>query len=164
MVFASNTIPYLGNDKGDHLYNRFHILQCNNVVPKEKQNPFLSDEIFREEKDYIFQWSLQGLKRVINNGYKFTETKVISNVRDNVKNEQDSVRAFIVNDYIVTNEHENKILFSDLYRKNDLFCEIEGYNPCKRKIFRMKLLDFYRLKITKPKNVETIHGLKINEC
>lgn len=161
IVFASNDLPYLGNDKGDHFYNRFHILQCNNVIPKENQNPFIADEIFNEERDYVFLWSLEGLKRVISNGYKFTETKVISNVRDNVKNEQDSVRAFIVNNYTVTNINENKILFSDLYRRYDLFCEMEGYTPCKRKSFRMKLLDFYKLKITKPKNVETIHGLII---
>ncbi|AIY81372.1 hypothetical protein U728_2922 [Clostridium botulinum 202F] len=164
IVFACNDMIYLGNDKGDHFYNRFHILQCNNVISSKKQNPFLADEIFNQEKEYVFKWALEGLKRVIKNGYKFTETKVISNVRENVKNEQDSVRAFIVNDCIVTNEHENKILFSDLFRKYDLFCEIEGYNPCKRKSFRMKLLDFYKLKITKPKNVETIHGLKIKEC
>lgn len=160
IVFACNDMPYLGNDKGEHFYNRFHILQCNNVIPKEKQNPFIADEIFNEEKEYVFEWALEGLKRVINNGFKFTETKIISNVRENVKNEQDSVRAFIVNNYIVTNSHEDKILFSDLFRKYELFCNIEGFNSCKRKSFRMKVLDFYRLRITKPKNIETIHGLK----
>ncbi|NFE96156.1 phage/plasmid primase, P4 family [Clostridium botulinum] len=161
IVFACNDMPYLGNDKGEHFYNRFNILQCNNVISKEEQNPFIADEIFDEEKEYVFLWALEGLKRVINNGYKFTETNVISNVRENVKNEQDSVRAFIVNNYDVTNDHEDKINFSDLFRKYELFCDIEGYNHCKRKSFRVKLLDFYKLKVTKPKNVETIHGLKI---
>lgn len=134
IVFACNDMPYLENDKGEHFYNRFHILQCNNVIPKEKQNPFIADEIFNEEKEYVFEWALEGLKRVIDNGFKFTETKIISNVRENVKNEQDSVRAFIVNNYIVTNSHEDKILFSDLFRKYELFCNIEGFNSCKRKI------------------------------
>lgn len=160
IVFACNDMPYLGNDKGEHFYNRFHILQCNNVISKDKQNPFIADEIFNEEKEYVFKWALEGLKRVINNGYKFTETKTISNIRESVKNEQDSVRAFIVNNYNVTNSHEDKVLFSDLYRKYELFCSREGYNPCKRKSFRMKILDFYSLRITKPKNIETIHGLK----
>lgn len=160
IVFACNDMIYLGNDKGEHFYNRFHILQCNNVIPKENQNSFLADQIFNEEKEYVFSWSLEGLKRVINNGYRFTETKIISNVRDNVKNEQDSVRAFIVNNFTVTNSHEDKILFSDLFRKYELFCEMEGYNSCKRKSFRIKLSDFYKLKITKPKNIETIHGIK----
>lgn len=162
IVFACNDMPYLGNDKGEHFYNRFHILQCNNVIPKEKQNPFIADEIFDEEKEYVFKWALEGLKRVIYNGYKFTETKIISNIRENVKNEQDSVRAFIISNYLVTNSHEDKLLFSDLFRKYELFCDTEGYNSCKRKSFRMKILDFYKLKVTKPKNIETIHGLKIN--
>ncbi|MCE5222074.1 MAG: phage/plasmid primase, P4 family [Clostridium sp.] len=71
IVFACNDMIYLGNDKGEHFYNRFHILQCNNVIPKEKQNPFIADEIFNEEKEYVFGWTLEGLKRVIKNGYKF---------------------------------------------------------------------------------------------
>lgn len=163
IVFACNDLPYLGNDKGDHLYNRFYILQCNNVIPKEKQNPFLADEIFKEEREYVFKWALEGLQRVINNGYKFTETKVISNVRENVKNEQDSVRAFIVSDYIVTDKHEDKITLSKLYCQYELFCNREGYNSCKRRSFRMKVLEFYRLKTTNPKNIETIHGIKSKE-
>lgn len=160
IVFACNDMPYLGNDKGDHFYNRFHILQCNNVIPKEKQNPFLADEIFNEEREYVFKWALEGLQRVINNGYKFTETKVISNVRENVKNEQDSVRAFIISEYLVTDKREDKITLSKLYCQYELFCNREGYNSCKRRSFRSKVLDFYNLKITHPKNVETIHGLK----
>ena len=37
----------------------------------------------------------------------------------------------------------------------------EGYNACKRKSFRSKLEVFYNLKITKPQNKETIHGIMI---
>lgn len=161
IVFACNDMPYLGNDKGEHFYNRFHILECNNVIPKEKQNPFIADEIFNKEKGYVFKWALEGLRRVIKNGYKFTETKIISNVRENVKNEQDSVRAFIVNNYIVTNNHEDKISLSDLFRKYELFCDVEGYNPCKRMWFTKKVVEFYKLKITNPQNIKTIHGVKL---
>lgn len=160
IVFACNDMPYLGNDKGDHFYNRFHILQCNNIIPKEKQNPFLADEIFNEEREYVFKWAVEGLQRVIDNGYKFTETKVISNVRENVKNEQDSVRAFIISEYLITDKREDKITLSKLYCQYEMFCNREGYNCCKRRSFRMKVLDFYNLKTTNPKNVETIHGLK----
>ena len=161
IVFACNDMPYLGNDKGEHFYNRFNILQCNNVIPKNEQNPFLADEIFNEESEYVFKWALEGLRRVIKNGYKFTETKVISNLRENIKNEQDSVRAFITSNFEITNNHDDKIVLSALFNQYEVFCIEEGYNPCKRKSFRSKIEIFYNLKITKPQNKETIHGLKI---
>lgn len=161
IVFACNDMPYLGNDKGEHFYNRFNILQCNNVIPKSEQNPFLADEIFNEESEYVFKWALDGLRRVIDNGYKFTETKVISNLRENIKNEQDSVRAFITNSFEITNSHDDKIKLSALFNQYEVFCIEEGYNACKRKSFRSKLEVFYNLKITKPQNKETIHGIMI---
>lgn len=161
IAFCCNDMPYLGNDKGDHYYNRFNILQCNNVIPEEKRDPFLADKIFTTESNYIFKWALDGLKRVVNNGYRFTKYSVISNLRDKVKNEQDSVRAFINQNFVITNNNKDKITISELFDKYKMYCEYEGYTSCARRTFRNKLIDFYSLKTTNSKNIQAIHGLVI---
>lgn len=38
IVFECNDMTYLGNDKEEHFYNRFHILQCNNVISNVREN------------------------------------------------------------------------------------------------------------------------------
>ena len=53
MWFCTNKMPKFGGDKGEHVYNRIIILECNNVIPEEKQNKFLVDEMYEERSAII---------------------------------------------------------------------------------------------------------------
>lgn len=68
--FCGNKLPYFGGDKGDWIYDRFLIVNCDNVIPPEKRDKFLDEHLW-EERDYIVSLCIKALKRVIDNGYKY---------------------------------------------------------------------------------------------
>ena len=70
LLFSCNSIPKNYGDRSDGFYRRLLIMRFNKTVPKEKRDPNLIDK-FRAEADGIFLFALEGLKRLISNGYKF---------------------------------------------------------------------------------------------
>ncbi|MEE1012629.1 MAG: phage/plasmid primase, P4 family, partial [Acutalibacteraceae bacterium] len=70
LVFASNTMPLFGGDKGDWVYERFIIVLCTNVIPEDKRDPFIDDRMF-SERNGIVKKAVKALKKLIANNYKF---------------------------------------------------------------------------------------------
>ncbi len=70
LFFCGNKLPNFGHDKGEWIYDRFLIVNCNNVIPPEKRDKFLDEHLW-EERDYIVSLCIKALKRVIDNGYKY---------------------------------------------------------------------------------------------
>ena len=68
--FCGNRLPKFGGDKGEWVYDRFIIIKCDNVIPEEKRDADLVEHLL-EEKDYIISLAIKGLKKVIDNGYKY---------------------------------------------------------------------------------------------
>lgn len=46
LLSNANCLPYFRGDRGMHVYNRFLIVECNNVIPKEKQDLLLLDKFW----------------------------------------------------------------------------------------------------------------------
>ena len=74
MWFCCNALPKFGGDKEDWVYNRILIIECNNVIPVEKQDRNLVKHLL-EEKDYIVSLAIHALKRLISNNYVFDMPK-----------------------------------------------------------------------------------------
>ncbi len=67
-----NKLPKFGGDRGEWVYDRINIVECNNVIPKEKRDKFLCDKMYAERSGIVakaFMW----LRSVIANGYEYTE-------------------------------------------------------------------------------------------
>lgn len=69
--FCTNELPQFGGDRGEWVYNRIIALDCNNVIPKSKQDKKLLDKMFAE-REGIINMLIPALQRVIANGYNFT--------------------------------------------------------------------------------------------
>ena len=70
--FCMNRLPKFGGDRGEWVYDRINIVECNNVIPKEKRDKFLCDKMYAERSGIVakaFMW----LRSVIKNGYEYTE-------------------------------------------------------------------------------------------
>ena len=70
--FCMNKLPKFGGDRGEWVYDRINIVECNNVIPKEKRDKFICDKMFAERSGIVakaFMW----LRSVIANGYEYTE-------------------------------------------------------------------------------------------
>lgn len=96
LIFSCNELPANYGDRSDAFYNRLIIIPFDNPVPKEKQDPFLRDKL-KEELDYIFLWAMEGLERLINNNFIFTENKATNSLLENYKINSNNALSFLNN-------------------------------------------------------------------
>ena len=108
LTFSCNDLPYFKGDKGDHLFERFIIIPCNNVISEDKR---IGDiiERFKLETNGIFQWALEGLHRLIDNNYKFTHSDICSAALEEYKFANDSFYKFIKESYIITFDKKDRV-------------------------------------------------------
>ena len=68
--FCTNQLPRFGGDKGEHVYERFIIMNINHSIPPEKRDPAIADKMF-VERTAIINLLIPQIKRVISNKYAF---------------------------------------------------------------------------------------------
>lgn len=69
--FGGNAMPKFGGDRGDWVYNRMLLIMCNNVIPPEKRNKHLVEDLLTESSGIVYK-ALIALKQAIARGYTFT--------------------------------------------------------------------------------------------
>lgn len=94
LIFSCNTIPRNYGDKSEGFYRRLVIIRFNRSVPQEIRDPDLLDK-FRAEADGIFLFALEGLKRLMYNNYKFSETQANMDELQQYREDSDSVLSFV---------------------------------------------------------------------
>ena len=92
--FAMNEMPKFGGDQGQHVYERMCFVKCNYVVPSEKRNPLLLDEL-KAEAPAIAAIAVTYLRDLIADNYKFHETQESFDVIAEYKKENNNVLMFI---------------------------------------------------------------------
>ena len=91
--FCMNRLPKFGGDDGQWVYNRIMVVNCPNVIPKEKQDKQLQEKMYAERNGIIYK-AVMALQTVIANGYRFSEPECIAEARQNYRNINSSVIAF----------------------------------------------------------------------
>ena len=91
--FCMNRLPKFGGDDGQWVYQRIMQVSCNNVIPKEKQDPFLLDKLYEERTGIVYKL-VMALKNVIANGYRFAEPQSVLNAREEYHSENNTVISF----------------------------------------------------------------------
>jgi P4 family phage/plasmid primase-like protien len=61
VIIAANQLPVFGGDTGDHVYDRFIVVPCNNVVSPDKRDPYIVDKML-EEATAITQLAIAALR------------------------------------------------------------------------------------------------------
>lgn len=74
LLFSCNAIPRNYGDKSEGFYRRLIIIRFAQPVPEEKRDAELLDK-FAAEADGIFLFAVEGLRRLIANKYRFSETE-----------------------------------------------------------------------------------------
>ena len=75
LLFSCNSIPKNYGDCSEGFYRRLIIIRFSHAVPQEKKDSELLEK-FRMEAGGIFLFALEGLRRLMNNHYVFSETQV----------------------------------------------------------------------------------------
>lgn len=92
--FNANKLPHFRGDRGQHVYERFAIVQCHNIIPREKRDPQLLDKMM-VEKNVIASVAVDKFKKAIERGYKFSESSEMRNSIINYQVENNSLLAFM---------------------------------------------------------------------
>nr|DAP89328.1 MAG TPA: dsDNA helicase [Caudoviricetes sp.] len=91
--FCMNRLPKFGGDDGQWVYDRIMQVECNNVIPKEKQDKMLLDKMYAEREGIVYKF-VRALKTVIANGYRFSEPDSVSQARQQYMEDNNTVIAF----------------------------------------------------------------------
>jgi len=132
LIFNCNVLPKdIEHTKA--YFRRFIIVPFDVTIPEEEQDPQLAQKIIAEELSGIFNWILDGLKRLLQNK-KFTECKQVNQQIEQYKQESDSVWQFI-NDHgyqAHLSQHEQ---IKNLYIEYRGYCRENGHSPLKKTNF-----------------------------
>ena len=110
LIFASNTLPNT-MDNSNGFYRRLQIIPFNRIIKEGEKDVYLLDKL-KNEIEGIIMWSLEGLHRLIDNGYRFTESKAVNEMLKSYKESQDPVYMFFKENLIY--EKGSKINKKDL--------------------------------------------------
>ena len=133
-------MPQNDGDNSDGFYRRLLIIPFLHSVPEEQRNPNLIHE-FREEADGIFMFALEGLKRLISQNFKFSETDVNRQELERYRYEGNPVFAFLHASCEVATD--GYIATQDLYEEFKSFCGQNGFNICAINKFVMQIKTYF---------------------
>lgn len=92
--FNANELPHFRGDRGTHVYKRFAIICCDNIIPPEKQDRQLLDKIMFE-KDIIASVAIDKFIKALKRGYKFSESERMKMNNKSYRIENNSLLTFI---------------------------------------------------------------------
>lgn len=136
LLFSCNSIPRNYGDKSDAFYRRLIIMRFDNVVAEAVKDRQLQDK-FRSEADGIFQFALEGLKRLINNHFTFSEVDRNKEELEKYREDSNSVLSFVNEWCEMDDSYETPSM--ELYNKYKVYCEVCGLSPYAQKRFSQDL-------------------------
>jgi putative DNA primase/helicase len=140
LLFSCNSIPRNYGDRSEGFYRRLIIIRFNHAVPPEKRDPELIDK-FRMEADGIFLFALEGLKRLMNNRFRFSETQKNRDELQQYREESDSVLSFIKERCEMDESYSAGS--TELFNAYKAYCEECGMKPYAQKNFVQQITTAY---------------------
>lgn len=92
LIFASNTLPST-KDNTHGFYRRLLIIPFNKIISEDERDVDLIDKLCCELEG-IIMWALEGLHRLINNNFKFTESNTARLTLESYRESEDPVYLF----------------------------------------------------------------------
>lgn len=116
--FNANELPHFRGDRGKHVYERFAIILCENIIPKHLRDPEILDKMMKE-KDIIASVAVDKFKLAVDRGYKFSISAEMQHNVDNYRIENNSLLMFIKDCCIVKKDNfeTKRSDFNSLYKK-----------------------------------------------
>lgn len=94
LVFSCNELPKNYVDRTEGFYRRLIIVPFNRQIEKNKIDKALKYK-FQREKEGILNWALEGLRRLYENNFEFSENELTDQVKKEYKRENNNVISFV---------------------------------------------------------------------
>ena len=141
LMFNCNELPK-EVEQTHAFFRRFLIIPFDQTIPESEQDPELEKKIISSELSGVFNWILDGLRRLLAQK-KFTLSKIIEEQINTYRKESDSVAMFVDEEGYkpATGDY---ILLKTLYGEYKTFCTDNGYRMCSGRVFskRVRVLGF----------------------
>ena len=136
LLFSANEIPK-ARDKSDAWLRRLELVEFPNQFRKDDPDfdPHLKDKLVKE-LDGIFNWALEGLRRLQEQG-RFTTSEDMVQAKREYERENDTIKAFIEDRTEWGTESYEVCQY--VYEKYKDYCQDSGMNFTTRKTFTSKL-------------------------
>jgi putative DNA primase/helicase len=141
LVFNTNELPK-DTEQTDAFFRRFLIIHFAVTITEAECDPTLATKIIANELPGVFNWVLDGLKRLLLQK-NFTYSEAIENMGKTYRMQSDSVQLFLTDEGYQKNpnaEYRLKLL----YEEYKMYCNDYGYKACSLKTLsdRLKNLDY----------------------
>ena len=137
LCFGNGALTAL-HDKSDGFFRRQIVLTTKDRPAGRADDPFLVDKLLRE-KEGIFLWCLEGLRRLQSNNFRFTESSQTKANREDARREADNVLLFLRSEGYVRLKADSTITSADLYAIYCIWCSDNTYKPLAARTVSMTL-------------------------
>ncbi len=145
LIFNCNELPK-DVEQTEAYFRRFLIIPFEVTIPEAEQDKQLAQKIVSNELSGVFNWVLDGLRRLLKQK-NFTECTAIHRMREQYEQESDSVKTFI-NEENYRSDNTGYIQIKFLYNEYKTFCSDNGFKPVNKTNF------IKRLDTSKPRRIE----------
>ena len=165
IIIACNDLPYFADDKGDHVYRRMYIVPCTHEVPEKERDASILNKML-EELPAIVNWAIEGLHRLRENNYNFSEVAAGQEVIANYRKNSDTVYSFLMDEgYIITKDPADKVGKKDLLTAYNAYCldngrQTVGVRQFSERIRKLTGLDEQIAKDKNRKSYRVVQGIK----
>ena len=108
IIIACNNLPTFKDDKGGHLFERLCVVPCSNTIEQDRRDGFILDKMLRE-RTAIFNWFLEGLHRLIGNGFKVTRSAACEEALKEYREKMDTVYRYLSEFCIITGDRSDMV-------------------------------------------------------
>ncbi|HHQ4317844.1 TPA: phage/plasmid primase, P4 family [Clostridium perfringens] len=158
LVFSCNELPKNYVDRTEGFYRRLIIVPFNRQIEKNKIDKALKYK-FQREKEGILNWALEGLRRLYENNFEFSENELTDEVKKEYKRENNNVISF------VEECCEIDSLFScsriELYESYKEFCGEAGLKALSHIKFNKELEGNFNVTRARNRKLRLWNGIRI---
>lgn len=145
-IFNTNTLPK-DVEHNEAFFRRFLLIHFNVTIPEADRDPQLASIIIKDELPGVFNWALEGLKRLLDNK-KFTESEAIKLAVTEYRMNSDTVHLFLEDaGYTPCQLQEKPLKF--LYQEYRTYCIESGNRPCEDRSFGKRMEQHSYVKVRK---------------
>ena len=137
LAFSNGDLESL-YDHSDGFYRRQLILSVKKKPLDREDDPFLADKLVAEVEG-IFLWCLYGLRRLIANNYRFSESSRTKDNREQARRDADNVLLFLRSEGYIRLKADSTITSADLYAIYCIWCNDNTYKPLAARTVSMTL-------------------------
>ena len=150
LMFNCNELPK-EVENTEAFFRRFLIFPFTQTIPKAEQDPELSTKIIQTELSGVFNWMLEGLRRLLEQR-RFSDSEQIDNQVNEFRREADSVAMFLEEEGYRP-DTGSFVLLKTLYQEYKTYCQENGYSVCSSKTVSKRLKGYgYNVKRISPGN------------